>query len=293
MNLLGAGQTADYIDTGSWADKAAKEAKKVGTVNVAASSKAENYSRIPARAELKLTPGAAYVHMTSNNTIEGTEFKDLPDVGAAPLVSDTSSDMFSRPIDVDRHALIYAGAQKNMGPAGVTLVRVRVAEDATLHAVWNLLLGHSRGHYYLLTSETLSVQDAHRLGDFLDAHRIAGRTLDLHLRHARDHGDTLGDRRLGVFVDRRERQRGRVQHEEQHRLIAGVDLLVGRRHGHLRRQLPGGLRDHRLHVLGSRVDVAAQVEQQRDVGAALRAGRVDRLQTRDGRELLLERQSDR
>ena len=80
---------------------------------------------MPAQSELKLTPGAAYVHMTSNNTIEGTECKTLPDVGDVPLVSDTSSDMFSRPIDVARHALIYAGAQKNMGPAGVTLVIIR------------------------------------------------------------------------------------------------------------------------------------------------------------------------
>jgi phosphoserine aminotransferase len=125
MNLLGAGQAADYIDTGSWADKAAKEAKKVGTVNIVGSSKPENYSRIPKQAELKLTPGASYVHMTSNNTIEGTEFKELPEVGDVPLVNDTSSDMFSRPLDVARHALVYAGAQKNMGPAGVTLVIIR------------------------------------------------------------------------------------------------------------------------------------------------------------------------
>lgn len=125
MNLLTAGATSDYIDSGSWADKAVKEARKVGTVNVAASTQSENYSRIPAQSELKLTPGAAYVHMTSNNTIEGTECKDLPDVGDVPLVSDTSSDMFSRPIDVARHALIYSGAQKNMGPAGVTVVIVR------------------------------------------------------------------------------------------------------------------------------------------------------------------------
>jgi phosphoserine aminotransferase len=125
MNLLGSGQTADYIDGGSWADKAIKEAKRVGTVNVAASTKGENYSRLPKQSELKLTPGAAYVHMTSNNTIEGTEYKELPEVGGAPLVNDTSSDMFSRPIDVGRHALIYSGAQKNMGPAGVTVVIVR------------------------------------------------------------------------------------------------------------------------------------------------------------------------
>ena len=125
MNLLTAGTTADYIDSGSWADKAIKEAKKVGAVNVAATTKAEKYARVPAQSELKLTPGAAYVHMTSNNTIEGTEWKSLPEVGGAPLVNDTSSDMFSRPIDIRKHALIYAGAQKNMGPAGVTVVIIR------------------------------------------------------------------------------------------------------------------------------------------------------------------------
>ncbi|HEX7136729.1 MAG TPA: 3-phosphoserine/phosphohydroxythreonine transaminase [Vicinamibacterales bacterium] len=125
MNLLTAGATADYIDSGSWAEKAIKEAKRVGNVNVAASTKDQNYSRLPRQSELKLTPGAAYVHTTSNNTIEGTEYKELPAVGDVPLVSDTSSDMFSHPIDAGRHALIYAGAQKNMGPAGVTVVIIR------------------------------------------------------------------------------------------------------------------------------------------------------------------------
>jgi phosphoserine aminotransferase len=141
MNLLGAGQTADYIDSGSWAEKAIKEAKKVGTVNVAASTKSETYSRLPLQSELKLTPGAAYVHMTSNNTIEGTEYKTLPEVGSAPLVSDTSSNMFSRPIDVSRHGLIYAGAQKNLGPSGVTVVIVRedliARAPATLHTMFS------------------------------------------------------------------------------------------------------------------------------------------------------------
>ena len=125
MNLLTDSRTADYIDAGSWSEKAIKEARRVGSVNIAASTKAENYSRLPRQDELKLTPGAAYVHMTSNNTIEGTESATLPDVGHVPLVSDTSSDMFSKPIDVRRHALIYAGAQKNMGPAGVTVVIIR------------------------------------------------------------------------------------------------------------------------------------------------------------------------
>jgi phosphoserine aminotransferase len=125
MNLLPQGKTADYIDAGTWGNKAIKEAKRVGNVNVAASSKDQNYSRIPGQNELKLTPGAAYVHMTSNNTIEGTQAKTLPEVGDAPLVCDASSDIFSRPIDVSRFGLIYAGAQKNLGPSGVTLVVIR------------------------------------------------------------------------------------------------------------------------------------------------------------------------
>jgi phosphoserine aminotransferase len=143
-NLLAPGSTADYIDSGYFADKALKEAKKIGTVNVAASTKSDQYTRIPRQSELKLTPGAAYVHMTSNNTIEGTESKTLPDVGGVPLVSDTSSHMFSGPIDVARHGLVYAGAQKNLGPAGVTLVIVRddlveraAQKKATLPAMMN------------------------------------------------------------------------------------------------------------------------------------------------------------
>ena len=125
MNLLSEGTTADYLVTGAWAAKAADEAKKIGKVHVAATTKAEQFTRIPRGEEIVLTPGAAYVHMTSNNTIYGTEWNALPETGGIPLVSDTSSDMFSRPIDVSRHALIYAGAQKNMGPAGVTVVIVR------------------------------------------------------------------------------------------------------------------------------------------------------------------------
>jgi phosphoserine aminotransferase len=125
MNLLGPGATADYLVTGAWSQKAVKEAKRVGTVTVAASTEAENFARIPRQDEIRLTPGAAYVHMTSNNTIYGTQWKAEPEVGGAPLVSDTSSDMFSRPIDVSRYALIYAGAQKNLGPSGVTLVIIR------------------------------------------------------------------------------------------------------------------------------------------------------------------------
>ncbi len=125
MNLLPAGSWADYIVTGAWSSKAVKEAKKVGAVNVAFDNKAENYLRLPKKGELQLTPGAAYVHVTTNETIHGVEFHQLPDFGDATVVADTSSHMFSRPIDVTKYGLIYAGAQKNIGPAGATLVIVR------------------------------------------------------------------------------------------------------------------------------------------------------------------------
>jgi phosphoserine aminotransferase len=125
MNLLTPGRTADYIVTGGWAQKAVKEAQRVGTVHIAASTENESFSRVPRQDELTLTPDAAYVHFTTNNTLFGTEWKGEPEVGDVPLVADTSSDMFSRPIDVSKYGLIYAGAQKNLGPSGVTLVIVR------------------------------------------------------------------------------------------------------------------------------------------------------------------------
>jgi phosphoserine aminotransferase len=125
MNLLQKGSSADYVDTGTWAVKAIKEARHVGGVNVTGSTKADNYNRIPSQGELRLTPGASYVHITTNNTIEGTEWKTLPDVSDAPLVADASSDIFSGPIAVHRFGVIYAGAQKNLGPSGVTIVIIR------------------------------------------------------------------------------------------------------------------------------------------------------------------------
>ena len=152
MNLLLQGTTADYIITGSWTEKAAKEAKKVGSVHIAASSVADNFSRIPKASELQLTSGAAYVHITSNNTIEGTEWHSLPDVGNAPLISDASSDILSRPIDVTAYGLIYAGAQKNLGPSGTTVVIVRedlLARSAkTLHTMLNYAVHAENGSLY-------------------------------------------------------------------------------------------------------------------------------------------------
>lgn len=125
MNLAEAGQIADYVLTGHWAQKAAAEAAHHAKVNIAASGEASDFTAIPPRASWRLTPGAAYVHYTPNETIHGVEFHDIPEVGAVPLVADMSSTILSRPIDVSRFGLIYAGAQKNIGPAGLTLVIVR------------------------------------------------------------------------------------------------------------------------------------------------------------------------
>jgi len=125
MNLLTEGATADYIITGAWSQKALKEAQRVGRVHVAGTTESDNFNRIPRADELTLTPNAAYVHFTSNNTIFGTEWKSEPPAGDVPLVCDASSDIFSRPIDLTRYGLVYAGAQKNLGPSGVTLVIIR------------------------------------------------------------------------------------------------------------------------------------------------------------------------
>jgi phosphoserine aminotransferase len=125
MNLLPPSGSADYIVTGSWSQKAVKEAKRVGGVKIAGSTESENFTRVPQQKELTLDSAAAYVHVTTNNTIFGTEWHALPDVGNVPLVADTSSNMYSRPIDVAKYGLIYAGAQKNLGPSGVTLVIIR------------------------------------------------------------------------------------------------------------------------------------------------------------------------
>lgn len=123
MNLLPKEATADYLVTGSWSQSAVKEAQKLGQVHIACSSEDRNFSYIPK--QFDFTPGAAYAHFTSNNTIFGTQFSSLPDYSGDCLICDASSDIFSRPIDVSKHGLIYAGAQKNLGPAGVTLVIIR------------------------------------------------------------------------------------------------------------------------------------------------------------------------
>lgn len=124
-NFLKEGETADYINTGVWSQKAIKEARRFGDVHIPFSSEPHNFSRIPANDELNISDKAKYVHFTSNNTIYGTQFQTEPDSHGIPLICDASSDFISRPIDVEKYGLIYAGAQKNLGPSGVTVVLAR------------------------------------------------------------------------------------------------------------------------------------------------------------------------
>jgi phosphoserine aminotransferase len=124
MNLLSAGKVASYVMTGSWAEKAIQEAQLIGETHIAASSK-EGVLHIPALSEIEIPENAAYLHVTSNETIAGTQYQAFPDTGSVPLVADMSSDILSRSIDASKFSMIYAGAQKNLGPSGVTVVVVK------------------------------------------------------------------------------------------------------------------------------------------------------------------------
>ena len=139
MNLVQGRAVSDYINTGEWAKKAINAAKSLADVNVAASAEDRAFTYVPAQSDWRLTERAAYVHYTANETINGVEFGWVPDIDDVPLVSDMSSNLLSRPLDVGRFGLIYAGAQKNIGPAGLALVIVRedligLGEPATGHA---------------------------------------------------------------------------------------------------------------------------------------------------------------
>ncbi len=160
LNLMPPKNKADYIITGSWSKKAMKEAKRVGTVNIAATTEADKFKRVPNQSELKLDPDASYVHFTSNNTIYGTQFKTEPEVGNVPLVCDASSDILHKKIDVRKYGVIYAGAQKNMGPSGVTLVIIRKdlleRSSDSLHTMLNYKT-HVEGNSLYNTPNTFGI----------------------------------------------------------------------------------------------------------------------------------------
>ncbi|MGM9924038.1 MAG: 3-phosphoserine/phosphohydroxythreonine transaminase [Bacillus sp. (in: firmicutes)] len=160
MNLLSDNQTAAYVLTGAWSDKAFKEAKKIGKAVVAASTKEENYTHIPSLDSLDYEGDAAYLHITSNNTIYGTQWKEFPHTGNIPLVADMSSDILSTVIDVDRFGLIYAGAQKNLGPSGVTVVIIKkelIKKDLAHLPTMLQYETHAKGNSLYNTPPTLAI----------------------------------------------------------------------------------------------------------------------------------------
>ena len=199
MNLIGATGKADYADSGNFAINAAKEAKKYGEVTVVASSKDENYAYIPAQSELKLSPDASYFHYCANNTIEGTSWKYVPETNGVPIACDMSSEIMSRPVDVSRYGVIYAGVQKNMAPAGMatviidrtllgrelpctpTLMRYKTLADAdSMHNtppcytiyVLGLVLKWLEAQGGVLGMEKLKMERAKILYDFLDESKL-------------------------------------------------------------------------------------------------------------------------
>ncbi len=152
LNLLGDKKSADYLNTGMWSKKAIAEAKRYCTVNIVADTSGDGFTTVPTQDSLSLNPDAAYVHYTPNETIGGVEFDYIPETGDVPLIADMSSTILSRPIDVSRFAMIYAGAQKNIGPAGLTIVIIRedllgkAAENTP--AVFNYAIHTENGSMY-------------------------------------------------------------------------------------------------------------------------------------------------
>ncbi|MFJ7752383.1 3-phosphoserine/phosphohydroxythreonine transaminase [Peribacillus muralis] len=159
MNLLPEGKRADYVLTGSWSEKALKEAKKVGETAVVASSKDDKYTFIPKVEDIKLNEDAAYLHITSNNTIYGTQWKYFPQTGRVPLVADMSSDILSKKIDVSKFGIIYAGAQKNLGPSGITVVIIRkdlITDNDSIPSMLNYSI-HAKNNSLYNTPPTLAI----------------------------------------------------------------------------------------------------------------------------------------
>ncbi|WP_285767644.1 3-phosphoserine/phosphohydroxythreonine transaminase [Peribacillus sp. SI8-4] len=159
MNLLPKGERADYVLTGSWSEKALKEAKKVGETAVVASSKADKYRFIPQVEDIEMNGDAAYLHITSNNTIYGTQWKEFPETGDVPLVADMSSDILSKKIDVSKFGLIYAGAQKNLGPSGITVVIIRkdlIKDIDSIPSMLNYSI-HAKNNSLYNTPPTLAI----------------------------------------------------------------------------------------------------------------------------------------
>ncbi len=252
INLLRGKSGADYIHTGEWAKKAIGEARKFCGVNIAASSEDRRFTYAPAQASWKLSPQAAYVHYTGNETIGGVEFNWIPDTGAVPLVCDLSSSLLSRPLDVSRFGLIYAGAQKNIGPAGLTIVIVR--EDLIGHApastpsmfdykiqadnesmyntppthalyVAGLVLQWLKRRGGLAEMEKVNIAKAGLIYDALDASRFYASPVAREDRSRMNVPFTLSDASLDEAFLQQARQRGLLQ-LKGHRSVGGMRASI-------------------------------------------------------------------
>lgn len=169
FNFLDEDQTADYIDTGRWSNKAIKEARIFGNIHRPYSSSETGYDRVPSNEELNFSDNPAYVHFTSNNTVAGTQFAKEPETNGIPLVCDASSDFLSKPIDISRYGIIYAGAQKNVGPAGVTIVIVRkdFLQKANTEGVPTILQYHTHAEKIFNTPPTFNVYMVNRVLEWI------------------------------------------------------------------------------------------------------------------------------
>jgi phosphoserine aminotransferase len=252
LNLLRGKAAADYVDTGEWSKKSIKEAQKYCAVNVAASAKASNYTTIPARDQWKLDPHAAYVHICSNETIGGVEYHWTPEVGSVPLVADMSSDILSRPIDVSKYGLIYGGAQKNIGPAGLTIVIVRddligqasalcptafdyklVADNDSMYNtpptyaiyVAGLVFKWLRGRGGLAAMEAHNRAKAALLYDYLDASSFYSSPVDKACRSLMNVPFRLKDEALDEAFLKGAQARGMVQ-LKGHRSVGGMRASI-------------------------------------------------------------------
>ncbi|HKY01935.1 MAG TPA: 3-phosphoserine/phosphohydroxythreonine transaminase [Burkholderiales bacterium] len=253
LNLMPEGGNADYVNTGEWSKKAIKEAQKFGSVNVVASSEDKNFSYAPSQDTWKpLNPSAAYVHYTPNETIGGVEFQWIPQTGDVPLVADMSSTVMSRPVDVSRYGVIYAGAQKNIGPAGLTIVIVREdligrarkgitsLLDYKVHAeaqsmsntpptyAWyiaGLVFKWLKAQGGLVAMEQKNIAKAKLLYDFLDASNFYGSPVRKSDRSRMNIPFTLADDKLdGAFLKGAD-ARGLIQ-LKGHRSVGGMRASI-------------------------------------------------------------------
>jgi len=252
MNLLGGRSSADYVNTGEWSKKSIKEAKKYCTVNVAASSEDRSFTYVPAQDTWKLSRDAAYVHVCTNETIGGVEYQWTPDTGAVPLVADMSSHLLSRPVDVAKYGVIYGDAQKNAGPAGLTIVIVRddlldralpitptafhwqeqAAADSMVNTpatyaiyIAGLVFEWLKGHGGLAAIEQRNITKARLLYDYLDGSRFYVNSVRKEDRSRMNVPFRLRDDSLDEAFLKGAKERGMVQ-LKGHRSVGGMRASI-------------------------------------------------------------------